>query len=117
MERIQEVFNKIEEIKKEQREIKKSYRDALSNSQEYQDVVDKLSTLKDRKKQVEEGIKDDFNSEFTRLEDLKIDLEAEKEMLSDIALNKLVKGEKLEIKDKYDNQYEPIFSVKFKKLG
>jgi hypothetical protein len=117
MERIQEVFNKIEEIKKEQREIKKSYRDALSNSQEYQDVVDKLSTLKDRKKQVEEGIKDDFNSEFTRLEDLKIDLEAEKEMLSDIALNKLVKGEKLEIKDQYDNQYEPIFSVKFKKLG
>jgi hypothetical protein len=117
MERIQEVFNKIEEIKKEQREIKKSYRDALSNSQEYQDVVEKLNTLKDRKKQIEEGIKDDFNSEFTRLEDLKIDLEAEKEMLSDIALNKLVKGEKLEIKDKYDNQYEPIFSVKFKKLG
>jgi predicted nuclease with TOPRIM domain len=117
MERIQEVFNKIEEIKKEQREIKKSYRDALSNSQEYQGVIEKLNTLKERKKQIEEDVKDDFGGEFTRLEDLKIDLEAEKEMLSDIALNKLVKGEKLEIKDKYDNQYEPIFSVKFKKLG
>ena len=117
MEKIQEVFDKIEEIKKEQREIKKSYKEALKNSQEYHEITEKMNTTKDRKKQIEEDIKGDFSSEFTRLEDLKIDIEAEKEMLSDIALNKLVKGESLDIKDKYDNKYEPIFNVKFKKIG
>lgn len=115
MGRLQDVFNNIEKLKKDQREIKKAYKDALSTSHEYGEVVEKVNELRDKKRKIEDDIKEDFSSEFTRLEDLKIDLETEKEMLSDIALNKLVKGEKVEVKDKNDVAYEPIFSVKFKK--
>lgn len=117
MEKLQEVFNNIEKIKKEQREIKKAYRDALLTSFEYKEVTEKLDSLKEKKRKIEDDIKEDFSSDFTRLEDLKIDLETEKEMLSDIALNKLVKGEKVEVKDKNEQPYEPVFSVKFKKIS
>ena len=37
-------------------------------------------------------------------------------MMSDIALNKIMKGETVEITDQYDNKYEPLFSVKFRKI-
>lgn len=117
MGKLQDVFNNIEKIKKDQREIKKAYKDALNNSYEYSELIERLKNFKEKKKKIEEDIKEDFSSEFTRLEDLKIDLETEKEMLSDIALNRLVKGEKVEVKDRNDQPYEPIFSVKFKKIN
>jgi len=31
-------------------------------------------------------------------------------------MTKLMKGETVEVKDEYDNTYEPIFSVRFKKI-
>lgn len=117
MAKIQEVFDRIEKVKKEQREIKKAYRDALDNSQEHQELTEKMKELRDKKKQIEEEMKQDFSAEFTRLEDLKIDLETDKEMMSDLAFNTLLKGEKIEVKDQYENEYEPIFNVKFKKIG
>ena len=38
-------------------------------------------------------------------------------MLSDIAIAKITKGEAIGITDKYSNEYEPIFKVKFKKVS
>ena len=54
-------------------------------------------------------------SEITQLEDLKIDIESDQEMLNDMAMTKYAKGESIELKDQYDNTYEPVFVVKFKK--
>ena len=115
MSKIQDVFNRIQETKKKQKDIKDTYRDALANSFDYQDAVDKLKKLRDKKKEIETQIKNDFSSEFTKLDKLKLDLESDNLMMSDIALNYVMKGELIEIKDEYDNQYEPLFSVKFKK--
>jgi len=103
------------ESKKEQREIKKMYRDALSTSKVYQDVLEELKVLKDRKKKIEDNIKDNFRSEFDKLDTLKTDIESDKMLISDVAINQLVKGEMVEITDQYENKYEPIFSVRFKK--
>ncbi len=117
MANLQDIFNRIQQTKKEQRELKTVYRDSLANSQTYQNVVEEIKTLKDKKKKIEDDIKSDFRSEFDRLERIKIDLESDKEMMSDLAFNQLVKGEKIELTDQYENQYEPIFSVRFKKLS
>ena len=117
MSQIQEIFNKIQETKKQQKDIKATYRDALNNSQELKDITEKIQTLKEQKKGIEDAIKSEFSSEFEKLDSLKLDIESNNIILSDLALNEVVKGEMIEITDQYSNKYEPIFSVKFKKLG
>ena len=116
MANLEQVFGRITEIKKQQKDIKTSYKDALVTSQSYQDVVEELKKLKDKKKNIEQAMRGDFSYELQKLEDLKIDLASEQEVLSDIALTKLMKGESISLKDKYDVEYEPVFSVKFKKI-
>ena len=37
------------------------------------------------------------------------------ELMSDMALNKLVSGETVEVVDEAGDKYEPLFTVKFKK--
>ena len=116
MANIQEVFIRIQETKKEQKEIKAMYRDALQNSNAHKDVVDEIKKLRDRKKQIEDGLKDEFRSEFDKLETLKNDIDNDNMLLSDAALSQLMSGKTVEVQDSYDNKYEPLFSVRFKKI-
>ncbi len=117
MPNLQEVFERIKTIKKEQKEIKTAYRDALLNSKRYQDTVEDLNGLKTKKKEIEEDIRKEFINEFGKLDELKDDLATENVLLSDLALNQLMKGERVVVKDEGDNEYDPIFSVRFKKQG
>lgn len=116
MQNIQEIFNRIQEAKKKQKDIRTAYKDALASSLEYQELTEKLKTMREKKKEIERVTKEQFSSEFIKLDDLKIDIESDQEMLNDIALSKVMKGESIEITDEYDNEYEPLFSVKFKKM-
>jgi hypothetical protein len=117
MANLQEVFNRIQQTKKEQKELKAMYRDALNNSGAYQRSVEELNKLKEEKKKYEDGIKKEFASEFDKLDILKNELMNDSQLLSDMVLAKVAKGEKVEIKDQYETQYEPLFSVRFKKVG
>ena len=49
MQDIQEVFNRIQETKKEQKHIRTIYKDLLESSTEYRELLEKLQTLKERK--------------------------------------------------------------------
>jgi hypothetical protein len=115
MSKLQEVFDRINESKKEQKELKKMYRDALSHSQEHQMILEEAKTIRDKKKEIESKIKADFNSEFDKMDTLKLDIENDMMLLSDAALTQMMDGKTVEIQDEYDNKYEPIFSVRFKK--
>lgn len=117
MANMQEVFNRIQQTKKEQKELKAMYRDALSNSGAYQRSLEELKKLKEEKKKYEDGIKKEFASEFDKLDILKNELMNDSQLLSDMVLSQVAKGEKVEIKDQYETQYEPIFSVRFKKVS
>lgn len=117
MSNIQDVFIRIRKNKQEQKKLKESYKDALANSPSYREVDEKLKEYKVKKKQIETDLKAQFSSELTKLEDLKIDLDSDLEMLSDIALNQLVKGEEVKVKDEHETEYEPLFTVKFKKIN
>lgn len=110
---IKKIYQQIQETKKEIREIRKEYKNALQNTQAYVDVTEEMKKLRDQKKQIEEAVKADFQKDFERIDDLKLDVESDQQMLSDIALNKLVKGEMVELTDDNDVRYEPVFSVKF----
>lgn len=112
---LQEIFSRINETKKKQKDIRSVYKDALATSLEYKELTDKMKTLREKKKQIEQATKQQFASELTKLDDYAIDLASDQELLSDAALTKLMKGESIEITDEYDNTFEPVFSVKFKK--
>ena len=51
-----------------------------------------------------------------KLYSIKTDIESEKEILNQAALTKILKGENIEITDEYNNKYEPIFNIRFKKM-
>ncbi len=113
MPNLQEVFDRMQKSKKRQKEIRDMYNEALP---EYGELNDKMKIQRERKKQIEQAIKESFSKELTELEDLKVDIESDNELISDMSLTQLVKGETVAVKDQYENEYEPIFSVRFKKV-
>jgi DNA polymerase III delta prime subunit len=115
MSSLQEVFDRIQQSKKEQRVIRNTYRDALSANGSYHEAMEKLRGYKLRKSQIEDRVKEDMGQEYRRLEDLAFDIKSDQELLSDISINQLTKGEEVAVTDEESNRYEPLFSVRFKK--
>ena len=116
MQSIQEVFARLQENKKKQKDLRSAYKDALETSLEYQEITEKLTALREKKKQIEQTVKEQFANELTKLDDLKIDLSSDLEVLTDLAMTQLMKGETVEVKDEYENTYQPVFKVNFKKI-
>lgn len=112
---LQEVFKRIQEKKKEQSELKKMYRDALSVNGAYQEILEELESLKLKKKKLEAGVQSDFKEEFDKIEGLKLNIAGDMQMLSDLALTQLTSGQEVKIIDENKVEYEPIFTVRFKK--
>lgn len=117
MKNIQEVFDRIEETKQQQWKIKAMYKDSLDASREYQDILDKLKKLKLQKKEIEEQAQAELGQEWEKLDLIKLHLREDKEMLADIALSTLMKGETVKVTDKNKAEYEPVFSVRFRKAN
>jgi uncharacterized coiled-coil DUF342 family protein len=117
MQNIQEVFNSIREMKKEQKNLRDMYNDALVQADKYEEIVEEIKTLREKKKEIETRIQAQMGRSYEKLEDLKVEMDAKKEMLSDIALSTLMKGETVAVKDEFENAYEPIWKVNFKKTN
>ena len=113
MTKIQEIFNRVHDAKEEQKKIKRDYRDALTHSTEHKELTDQIKSLRDKKKQIEDGVKMGFKGEFDRLDTLTADIKNDMELLSDATLSQLLNGQSVEIVDKNESRYAPIFSVKF----
>jgi hypothetical protein len=115
MQDIQQIFDRVKEFKAQQKLIRDAYKSELSHHSEYQEIKDDLEKIKIQKKEIEKSIKDSMIKDFEKLEDLKLDIDADNEMISDLAFNKLMKGEKVEILDELGNKYDPVIIVKFAK--
>ncbi len=115
MQDMQDIFNRIRETKAEQKELRKMYKDSLNNTREYQEIIDKITGLKDRKKAIETEIKEDNSNNFKKLDALSMNVKTDNEMLTDMAMSKLMAGETVEITDGDAQRYEPVFTVRFKK--
>ena len=115
MKDIQGVFDRIREIKKEQKELKEMYKDALVQADKYEEITEQIKELREQKKQIEARIQAEMGKAYEKLEDLKHEMESEKEMMNDIAISTLMKGETVVVTDEYQNSYDPQYSVKFKK--
>ncbi len=114
MQNLQEIFNRIQETKRVMKDIRASYKDALTNSQEYSKILEQYKEFQEKKKKFENDLKSsDVN--FARLDELQNSIKTDFEIISDIAFNQLLQGEPISIADEKNNQYEPVFTVKFKK--
>lgn len=102
-------------MKKEQKDLKDMYKDALVQADEYEEIIEEIKTLREKKKQIETRVQQQLGRAWEKLDDLKREVESEKEMMNDIAITTLMKGETVEVKDEFDNPYEPIWKVNFKK--
>jgi len=109
-------FDKTLKSKKELKDLLLIINDALSNSRQYQEVTAEIKTLNAKKREIVEAIKMDHGSEAGKIDTIKADLNNDKMLLADSVLNYVVSGKAVEVEDKYGTKYEPIFSVKFKKL-
>jgi hypothetical protein len=115
MPNIQEIYDRIKQFKAEQKLIRDAYKSELSHSEDYQEIKDELDALKVRKKEIENGFKQEMRKDFEKLEDLKLDIDTDNEVMSDLAFNKLIKGETVQIEDEFGNKYDPVIRVKFEK--
>ncbi|MFC1623474.1 hypothetical protein ACFL16_03665 [Patescibacteria group bacterium] len=110
MQDIQELFAKLQEVKKEQANIRKEYKFSLENDAQYTEIVDESRILREKKKKIEDSHKP------PRLDELKDEANDLNEMISDIAMSTLMEGKNIYVKDQYENEYEPAYKVTFKKI-
>jgi len=114
---LKDVFKRINETKKEKRKLSEIYKETLSNSKPYQDALEAFNEAKTKKQQVEAALKAELRAELDQIDKFNESMDADKQLMSDIALTSLMKGETIELTDENDTKYDPVFNVKFKKQG
>ena len=53
---------------------------------------------------------------WEKLEDIKSELDVDKVRMTDQAMTDLMSGVTVAVKDQFENEYEPVWSVKFVKV-
>ncbi|MFC1638908.1 hypothetical protein ACFL26_01400 [Patescibacteria group bacterium] len=114
MQNLHDIHRRLEELKRRRRELNRMFKDELAQNDEYQELVDKLKTMRERKKSIENATKAQCFAEADELDRLKETIADQRGLMTDVALNMYVEGKTVEIVDE-DTRYVPEFSVKFKK--
>lgn len=114
MSQLNEVYQRIQVNKKRQKEIRQMLKDELTHNSRYQELLEEVKTLREEKKGIEQQIRAQ-SPDAQELEELKIEIQTDQELLADVALNMYMKDETVEIVDEYDQTWHPVFKVAFKK--
>ena len=114
-EQLQIIHDRTLQAKKEMSDLKKMFKEALDNNENYLKLKADLDIVRGKMKKISDSVKDDFSSEFNKIDTLKLDLEGDNSLMSDVALSNLTKGESSKVEDKFGNRYEAVFKAKFKK--
>lgn len=112
---VQSIFRHLQELQRERRSIRKEYQDILAQEGEYQSIVEEIKKLRERKQQIELKARESMGRRFQEFEELGEEIASDQEMMSDVAMTTLMDGKNIEVVDEFDNKYDPVFSVKFKK--
>ena len=73
--------------------------------------------MREKRKMVVQAIDSDLRSELDRLDDLKDEMANDKALLADAVIDQLTKGQPVVVVDEYQEKYEPVISVTFRKEG
>lgn len=111
------MYDELQEIKKSQKSIRKEYKDALVNANEYEETVTKAKELREKKKQIETMTQGRMGARWDEYEKLKAKTEELNQMLTDIAMTTLMDGKTVALKDEFNNAYEPVYKITFRKIS
>ena len=114
---LQLIYDEFAERKLEKRSLEENYKTALGNVKKYIEITEQMAGLRHKKKMIEYEIQDQLGASWKELEQIKAELNMDKERMTDVALMDVVEGRRVLVKDKYENKYEPIWSVRFKKIN
>ncbi len=113
---LQSIFDRLKGKKAKRKDLQALYKEALGNSKTYQEILEDLVRLKDKKLRVEAAIRADFQNEFSQIDNLKLDIQSDEQLMTDMTISVIMKGEEVALTDEYNNKYEPVFKVNFKKF-
>lgn len=116
MPQLEEVYQRMLDKKKEKRDIAKGLQDALKHDTRYQKLIEETKKLREEKKSIENRTYAESAADAQKIDLLDLEIKSDAEMLTDLALNKYVAGETVEVTDRYNVKYVPEFSVTFKKV-
>lgn len=111
---VQDIFSRLKEKRDQARVVVRKYKEELSTSAEYQKIKDDMERLRSRKKAYEKSTKEQTGANFARIDELKFAIRQDAQLLSDVALTAIMKGEPVAVKDDHA-EYEPVFTVRFRK--
>jgi len=83
---------------------------------EYVALNEEKKALSKKMKEIRKVVESGDPDLMAQIEDLKIDVNSDKQMLNDMLLVKMTKGEAIDLRDQYDQPQLPLFSVKFVKV-
>ena len=101
------MHQEIIEKTKKKKDLSQVIKDAFENIKEYKDLIDDLNKLRERKKQLELQVRQQYASEYNDMEDVSQDIKDTKMVLSDLIWNEVMKNTTVEVTDEYDNKYVP----------
>lgn len=116
MPQLEEIHQRIQEKKREKKEIIKALQDALKHDTHYQELAEELKKLREEKKSIENRLYAESAADAQKIDLLDLDIKSDSELLTDLALNKYVAGETVEVVDRHNVKWVPEFAVKFKKV-
>ena len=115
MPQLEEVYARLIENKRRAREIRTMVTDELEHSERYKEIKDEVKTLREEAKTIETEVRGTTQKEMEELDELKSEIQADGELLADIALNMFVNNQVVEIVDENDVKWAPQFKVNFKR--
>jgi hypothetical protein len=115
MQNLQEVYNRLQEKKREYSLMAKTFQDELKATDRYEQILETMKKLREEKKSLENTARSAAILDATKMDTLKLDIKADRETLTDVALNLYASNQEVKIVDKDSNIWVPAFSVKFTK--
>jgi hypothetical protein len=118
MKDINQVYFRMQAKRQRKNELAKMIKDDLAQNGDYQELLEELKLLKEKKKSIENQVKAQCLTEVAELDSLKLQISNDSELLSDIALTMYTNQETVEILDEATgSRLTPVFSVRFKKAA
>jgi hypothetical protein len=118
MKSVQDVFSRLQEKRRQVSLIRKKYKEELTTSVEYQRIREDIDRLREKKKRYEASVRSQGGANFERIDELSLAIRQGTQLLSDLALTTLLKGDRVEVRDaEQDADYEPVFTVRFRKAS
>lgn len=116
MQNLKAVFTRMNASKKERKQIKSVIEEGLKQSKPWVDVTEEIRQKKQKRTLITNEILSHYPSEVKRLEELNLSIATDQQMVTDIAMTMMMKGETIEL-ESGEAKWEPKFTVKFRQLS